>query len=70
MGIIYMKVGTTVLLKKGYKKDESLGSSHWRLIQTPHDSQSKLSLMCDINRTPQWPSTGSQSNPHVHLQLS
>ena len=24
----------------------------------------------DINRTPRWPSTGSQSNPHVHLQLS
>ena len=27
-------------------------------------------LLCYNNRTPRWPSTGSQSNPHVHLQLS
>ena len=33
-------------------------------------SKGKLYLFCDINRTPRWPSTGSQSNPHVHLQLS
>ena len=33
-------------------------------------SSSKLYLFCDINPTPWWPSTGSQSNPHIHLQLS
>ena len=77
--LLLMKVGTTVhhihLQKKTYKKDENLANSPWCLLRMAQNyplsfkyKQTKSSSM--IRCSPRWPSTESQNNSHVHLQLS